>query len=165
MGISMGSSEGAGPCRSFADFTIPSHDSMMLLPGYANADGNLMGWISECAAQSIPLVLQHAWGGLFGRLCYCRLDLNPKAGISSRTKQVPLNWNGQAPTDPWSKGAHRHISDLEPIPDVGSERHVQMCDASRGLSHMYLGQRGTTKLAAKGGVDVPANYKPLTLHL
>jgi len=77
MGISMGSSEGAG---------------------YANADGNLMGWISE--------------------LCYCRLDLNPKA-----------------PTDPWSKGAHR------------------------GLSHMYLGQRGTTKLAAKGGVEVPANYK------
>lgn len=77
MGISMGSSEGAG---------------------YANTDGNLMGWISE--------------------LCYCRLDLNPKA-----------------PTDPWSKGAHR------------------------GLSHMYLGQRGTTKLAAKGGVEVPANYK------
>eukprot|EP00928_Gymnodinium_smaydae_P069356 TRINITY_DN527_c0_g2_i3.p1 TRINITY_DN527_c0_g2~~TRINITY_DN527_c0_g2_i3.p1 ORF type:complete len:648 (-),score=174.80 TRINITY_DN527_c0_g2_i3:260-2203(-) len=77
MGISMGSSEGAG---------------------YANADGNLMGWISE--------------------LCYVRLDLNPKA-----------------PTDPWSKGAHR------------------------GLSHLYLGQRGATKLASKGGVDVPANQK------
>jgi len=73
MGISMGSSEGGG---------------------YANKDGNLMGWINE--------------------LCYIRLDLNPKA-----------------PTDPWSKGAHT------------------------GLSHMYLGQRGTTKLAAKGGVDVP----------
>eukprot|EP00438_Fugacium_kawagutii_P035379 Skav201838 [mRNA] locus=scaffold484:228613:234066:- [translate_table: standard] len=83
MGISMGSSEGAGHRAPFR---------------YANADGNLMGWISE--------------------LCYCRLDLNPKA-----------------PTDPWSKGAHR------------------------GLSHMYLGQRGTTKLAAKGGVEVPANYK------
>merc|ERR1712060_67125 len=77
VGISMGSSEGAG---------------------YANKDGNLMGWISE--------------------LCYVKLDLNPKA-----------------PTDPWSKGAHR------------------------GLSHLYLGQRGTTKLAAKGGVDVPENYK------
>mmetsp|Transcript_2128 Transcript_2128/g.5336 ORF Transcript_2128/g.5336 Transcript_2128/m.5336 type:complete len:492 (-) Transcript_2128:505-1980(-) len=77
MGISMGSSEGAG---------------------YANKDGNLMGWISE--------------------LCYCKLDLNPKA-----------------PTDPWSKGAHR------------------------GLSHLYLGQRGATKLAVKGGVDVPDNYK------
>jgi len=76
MGISMGSSEGAG---------------------YANADGNLMGWISE--------------------LCYVRVDLNP-----------------QAPTDPWSKGAHT------------------------GMSHMYLGQRGVTKLAAVGGVDVPENY-------
>jgi len=75
MGISMGSSEGGG---------------------YANADGNLLGWINE--------------------LCYIRLDLNP-----------------DAVTDPWSKGAHR------------------------GLSHMYLGQRGTTKLAAKGGVGVPEN--------
>merc|ERR1712232_222211 len=75
MGISMGSSEGGG---------------------YANADGNLMGWINE--------------------LCYIRLDLNPRA-----------------PTDPWSKGAHT------------------------GISHMYLGQRGTTKLAAKGGVEVPEN--------
>ncbi|CAE7392370.1 SPAC4G8.04, partial [Symbiodinium necroappetens] len=90
MGISMGSSEGAG--------AEPQ--------SYANADGNLMGWISECGSLWLP------------RLCYCRLDLNPKA-----------------PTDPWSKGAHR------------------------GLSHMYLGQRGTTKLAAKGGVEVPANYK------
>jgi len=76
MGISMGSSEGAG---------------------YANADGNLMGWINE--------------------LCYVRLDLNPLA-----------------PTDPWTKGAHT------------------------GMSHLYLGQRGVTKLAAEGGVDVPANY-------
>merc|ERR1719220_2749992 len=76
MGISMGSSEGAG---------------------YANADGNLMGWISE--------------------LCYVKLDLNP-----------------EAPTDPWTKGAHT------------------------GISHMYLGQRGATKLAAVAGVDVPKNY-------
>jgi len=75
MGISMGSSEGGG---------------------YANADGNLMGWINE--------------------LCYIRLDLNP-----------------EAPTDPWTKGSHT------------------------GMSHMYLGQRGATKLAAKAGVDVPAN--------
>ena len=45
--------------------------------GYANADGNLMGWISE--------------------LCYCRIDLNPKA-----------------PTDPWSKGAHRGLSHMCP---------------------------------------------------
>merc|ERR1711920_1059598 len=76
LGISMGSSEGGG---------------------YANEEGNLMGWINE--------------------LCYIRLDLNPKA-----------------PTDPWSKGS------------------------PRGLSHMYLGQRGATKLAAKGGVRVPENY-------
>jgi len=73
LGISMGSSEGGG---------------------YANADGNLMGWINE--------------------MCYIRLDLNP-----------------EAPTDPWTKGAHT------------------------GISHMYLGQRGATKLAAKAGVDVP----------
>jgi predicted NBD/HSP70 family sugar kinase len=77
MGISMGSSEGGG---------------------YANADGNLMGWINE--------------------LCYIRLDMNPKA-----------------PTDPWSKGAHT------------------------GLSHMYLGQRGATKLAHKVCEDLPDNYK------
>merc|ERR1740121_3407631 len=76
MGISMGSSEGGG---------------------YANKDGNLLGWINE--------------------LCYMKVDLNPKA-----------------PTDPWTKGAHR------------------------GISHLYLGQRGATKLAKKGGVDVPANY-------
>jgi predicted NBD/HSP70 family sugar kinase len=76
MGISMGSSEGAG---------------------YANADGNLMGWINE--------------------LCYIRLDMNPRA-----------------PTDPWSKGAHT------------------------GLSHLYLGQRGATKLAHKV-CEVPDNYK------
>jgi len=75
LGISMGSSEGGG---------------------YANADGNLMGWINE--------------------LCYIKLDLNPNAT-----------------TDPWTKGAHT------------------------GISHMYLGQRGATKLAAKGGVDVPEN--------
>jgi len=70
LGISMGSSEGGG---------------------YANADGNLNGWINE--------------------MCYIRLDLNP-----------------EAPTDPWTKGAHR------------------------GMSHMYLGQRGATKLAPKAGV-------------
>merc|ERR1719411_791830 len=75
LGISMGSSEGGG---------------------YANADGNLLGWINE--------------------MCYIKLDMNP-----------------EAPTDPWTKGAHR------------------------GISHMYLGQRGATKLAAKAGVKVPEN--------
>merc|ERR1719149_206293 len=76
MGISMGSSEGGG---------------------YADADGNLMGWINE--------------------LCYIKLDMNP-----------------EAPTDPWTKGAHR------------------------GISHMYLGQRGATKNAHKI-CEVPENYK------
>lgn len=76
MGISMGSSEGGG---------------------YANADGDLMGWINE--------------------LCYMKLDMNPRA-----------------PTDPWTKGAHK------------------------GISHMYLGQRGATKNAYKI-CDVPENYK------
>merc|ERR1711907_221477 len=65
--------------------------------GYANSDGNLMGWINE--------------------LCYIKLDMNPKA-----------------PTDPWTKGAHR------------------------GISHMYLGQRGATKNAYKI-CEVPENYK------
>jgi len=77
MGISMGSSEGGG---------------------YANEDGNLMGWINE--------------------LCYIKLDMNPKA-----------------PTDPWTKGAHR------------------------GMSHMYLGQRGATKNAFKVCEGLPENYK------
>merc|ERR1712224_20223 len=76
MGISMGSSEGGG---------------------YANAEGNLLGWINE--------------------LCYIRLDLNP-----------------MAPSDPWTKQAHS------------------------GISHMYLGQRGTTKLAAAGGIEGPEHY-------
>ena len=45
-----------------------------------------------------------------------------------------LDLNPEAPTDPWTKGAHI------------------------GMSHMYLGQRGATKLAAKAGVKVPPNY-------
>merc|ERR1712048_106187 len=48
---------------------------------------------------------------------------------------VRLDLNPEAPTDPWSKGSHR------------------------GLSHMYLGQRGATKLAARGGVKVPPEQK------
>merc|ERR1719199_1604196 len=47
---------------------------------------------------------------------------------------VKLDMNPDAPTDPWTKGNHR------------------------GISHMYLGQRGATKLAAKAGVKVPENY-------
>jgi len=75
MGISMGSSEGGG---------------------YANKDGELLGWINE--------------------LCFLKIDLNP-----------------EAPTDPWTKGAYT------------------------GISHMYLGQRGATKLAKAGGIEAPEN--------
>ena len=149
MGISMGSSEGAGSLARSAkvescDWVVWLFiDQMSFLleiglkvamtwvfrwlfspsefhSGYANADGNLMGWISE--------------------LCYCRIDLNPKA-----------------PTDPWSKGAHRGLSHM----------CLGWSQISAGLRSQvlpvpllrYLGQRGTTKLAAKGGVEVPANYK------
>ena len=45
-----------------------------------------------------------------------------------------LDLNPNAPTDPWTKGVHR------------------------GISHLYLGQRGATELAAKAGVNVPDNY-------
>jgi len=75
LGISMGSSEGGG---------------------YANKDGDLLGWINE--------------------LCFLKLDLNP-----------------EAPHDPWTKGTHS------------------------GISHMYLGQRGATKLAKAGGIEAPEN--------
>merc|ERR1712241_709836 len=56
-------------------------------------------------------------GGWINELCYIKLDLNP-----------------EAPTDPWTKGAHT------------------------GISHMYLGQRGATKNAWKV-VEVPEKYK------
>lgn len=54
--------------------------------------------------------------GWINELCYVRLDMNP-----------------EAPTDPWTQGAHT------------------------GISHMYLGQRGATKLAAKAGIEVEKN--------
>jgi len=46
---------------------------------------------------------------------------------------MKLDMNPEAPTDPW-------------------QPHC-------GMSHMYLGQRGTTKLAEKGGVDIPDEMK------
>merc|ERR1712185_647004 len=48
---------------------------------------------------------------------------------------IRLDMNPAAPTDPWSKGSHT------------------------GLSHMYLGQRGATKLADKAGIQVPDTMK------
>lgn len=53
MGISMGSSEGAG---------------------YANVDGNLMGWINE--------------------LCYVRLDLHPEAPTDPWSHSAPMALRG-----------------------------------------------------------------------
>merc|ERR1711934_1068151 len=47
---------------------------------------------------------------------------------------IRLDLNPNAPIDPWTKGAHT------------------------GMSHMYLGQRGTTKLAACGGIEGPDEY-------
>jgi len=44
---------------------------------------------------------------------------------------VRLDMNPMAPSDPWTRGAHS------------------------GMSHMYLGQRGATKLAAAGGIQGP----------
>lgn len=47
---------------------------------------------------------------------------------------IRLDLNPNAPIDPWTKGAHT------------------------GMSHMYLGQRGSTKLASAGGVEGPEEY-------
>ncbi len=63
--------------KNFCERLVKLATCLSWYQGYANADGNLMGWISE--------------------LCYCRIDLNPKA-----------------PTDPWSKGAHRGLSHMCP---------------------------------------------------
>jgi predicted NBD/HSP70 family sugar kinase len=65
---------------------------------------------------------------------YCNADGNLMGWINEMC-YIRLDLNPKAPTDPWTKGAHT------------------------GVSHMYLGQRGATKLAAKGGVDVPAELK------
>jgi len=77
LGISMGSSEGGG---------------------YADSDGNLLGWINE--------------------LCFLQIDMNP-----------------EAEEDPWTK------------------KPGQSYPGHRGMSHMYLGQRGATKLVAAAGLE------------
>merc|ERR1712032_1138161 len=46
---------------------------------------------------------------------------------------IPCDLNPEAPTDPWQPHS--------------------------GISHKYLGQRGATKLAAAGGVDIPDDMK------
>merc|ERR1712046_493506 len=64
---------------------------------------------------------------------YANTDGNLNGWINEMC-YIKLDLNPEAPTDPWTKGCHR------------------------GISHMYLGQRGATKLAAKAGVQVPENY-------
>jgi len=64
---------------------------------------------------------------------YADMDGNLNGWINEMC-YMKLDMNPEAPTDPWTKGCHR------------------------GISHMYLGQRGATKLARKAGVEVPDNY-------
>jgi predicted NBD/HSP70 family sugar kinase len=63
---------------------------------------------------------------------YANTDGNLNGWINEMC-YIKLDMNPEAPTDPWTKGCHR------------------------GISHMYLGQRGATKLAAKAGVKLPDN--------
>merc|ERR1719277_1001039 len=65
---------------------------------------------------------------------YCNSDGNLMGWINELC-YIRLDLNPKAPTDPWTKGAHT------------------------GISHMYLGQRGATKLAGKVVKDIPKNYK------
>lgn len=65
---------------------------------------------------------------------YCNEDRNLMGWINECC-YMQLDLNPEAPTDPWTKG------------------HT-------GISHVYLGQRGATRLAVKGGVDVPEEFRP-----
>eukprot|EP00450_Noctiluca_scintillans_P039433 CAMPEP_0194478566 /NCGR_PEP_ID=MMETSP0253-20130528/1968_1 /TAXON_ID=2966 /ORGANISM="Noctiluca scintillans" /LENGTH=504 /DNA_ID=CAMNT_0039317671 /DNA_START=24 /DNA_END=1535 /DNA_ORIENTATION=- len=65
---------------------------------------------------------------------YCNADKNLMGWINEMC-YIQLDLNPEAATDPWTKG------------------HT-------GISHMYLGQRGATKLVEKGGVDVPEELRP-----
>jgi len=83
MGISMGSSEGGG---------------------YANADGNLMGWINE--------------------LCYIKLDMNPAAPTDPWTKGAHTGishmYLGQ-------RGATKNAYKVCEVPDNYKYPHADMC--------------------------------------
>jgi len=60
---------------------------------------------------------------------YCNADKNLLGWINELC-YIQLDLNPESKTDPWTNG------------------HT-------GISHLYLGQRGATKLAVKAGVDVP----------
>jgi len=65
---------------------------------------------------------------------YCNADKNLLGWINELC-YIQLDLNPDAATDPWTNG------------------HT-------GISHMYLGQRGATKLAVKAGVAVPPEMHP-----
>merc|ERR1719214_100059 len=83
MGISMGSSEGGG---------------------YANADGNLMGWINE--------------------LCYIKLDMNPKAPTDPWTLG---NHTGISHMYLGQRGATKNAHKICKVPDNYVYPHPDMC--------------------------------------
>ena len=80
---------------------------------------------------------------------------------STRRPRMPktCGLSGLAAFCPPSPGPHRSLVQGSPQAPQPSSLELRCILCFRGLSHMYLGQRGTTKLAAKGGVEVPANYK------
>jgi predicted NBD/HSP70 family sugar kinase len=83
LGISMGSSEGGG---------------------YANADGNLMGWISE--------------------LCYMKLDMNPTAPTDPWTKG---NHKGTSHMYLGQRGATKNAHKITDVPENYKYPHPDMC--------------------------------------
>jgi len=64
---------------------------------------------------------------------YCDVD-GHLLGWINELCYIQLDLNPDAPYDPWTPHS--------------------------GISHMYLGQRAATRLAVKGGVEVPDNMKP-----
>jgi len=105
MGISMGSSEGAG---------------------YANADGNLLGWINE--------------------LCYVKLDMNPKAPTDPWTKG---NHRGCSHMYLGQRGATKNAYKVCEVPENYKYPHPDMCT----IKHEDHAQ--CLKLIQKAYVDAP----------
>eukprot|EP00932_Pfiesteria_piscicida_P014906 SRR837773.2682.p1 GENE.SRR837773.2682~~SRR837773.2682.p1 ORF type:complete len:472 (-),score=189.49 SRR837773.2682:59-1417(-) len=64
---------------------------------------------------------------------YCDADGNLMGWINELC-YIQLDLNPEAPSDPWTPHC--------------------------GISHMYLGQRAATRLAVRGGVDLPAELRP-----
>merc|ERR1719272_2522725 len=87
LGISMGSSEGGG---------------------YANADGNLMGWINE--------------------LCYIKLDMNPEAPTDPWTNKTGCGHRGISHMDLGQRGATKLAKKAGvDVPENYTYPHPDMC--------------------------------------